>query len=126
MTGTTKAHIKGFATGAAVEANRIVKIGAADGTVIKGAAATDALLGVSDVVDTPSGGICDVIMGGVAEVKLGGTVARGARVTSDASGQGVAASPSAGTNNGVVGIALSSGVSGDLVPVAVMPHSLQG
>lgn len=117
---------KSYQAGATINPFRIVKFGAADYEVIQGAAAADALIGVTTEVDASTGERVDVIHSGIADVKLGGTVARGALVTSDANGQGVAAAPAAGTNNGVIGRALVSGVSGDVIPVLVVPGTFQG
>ncbi len=107
--------------------NRIVKIGAADQTVIKATAATDQPVGVSaQTVTALSGQIVDVVTAGVYEVKAGGVINRGGRVTSDGTGQAVAAAPSAGTNNGIIGIALETCASGDLVTVLIDPGTFQG
>lgn len=113
--------------GAAISAYRIVKHGAADGKVIQGAAATDALMGVADALGAAADGDrVDVITVGVAEVELGGTVTRGGLLTSDANGKGVAAAPAAGVNNRVIGIARVSGVSGDIIDVQLCPGQIQG
>lgn len=118
---------RNFRATTATQFARIVKVGAADYDVVPAAAAADVPIGV---VTQP--GIvaindrCDVALGGIAEVELGGTVARGNRLTSDASGRGVNAAPAAGTNNGVVGIALQSGVVGDIIEALIAPQSFQG
>jgi hypothetical protein len=113
--------------GASVGPNLIVKIGAADQTVIPGAAATDRFVGVSaQSITTPTGERVDVIYNGQYEIKAGGTITRGAPITSDATGQGVVAAPAAGTNNGIVGWALEAAVSGDLFSVLIAPATFQG
>lgn len=113
--------------GASVTPNRLVKIGAADQTVILSTAASDKSIGVSaPLITTATGAVVDVAIGGVAEVIAGGTVTRGDRITSDANGAGVTAAPAAGTNNFVVGIALESAVSGDVFSVLLVPQVLQG
>lgn len=117
---------KCYDAGGALNANSIVKFGAADLQVFQAAAATDKLMGVTTEISTVSGDRVDVVLLGIAEVKLGGTVTRGDRITSDASGNGVAAAPSAGTNNWVVGTALISGVAGDLISVIIGPTTFQG
>ena len=122
LNGLTKSYV----AEAAIAGNRIVKFGAADYGVIQGAAATDLLIGVSTRLDATTGERIDVVHEGIADVKLGGTVTRGQRITSDATGQGVAAAPAAGTNNGVVGMALTSGVSGDVIPVLISVGQIQG
>lgn len=118
--------IKNFLAEAAVGANRIVKFGTADNQVVVSAAVSDTMFGVSTELAAAINERCDVIVGGIAEVVLGGSVTRGAYVTSDASGAGLAAAPSAGTNNSIIGQALMSGVSGDVIPVLVSPGRIQG
>lgn len=119
---------KSYLAEGAISANRIVKVGAADYGVLMAAAAavTEFMIGVSTEVDTASGERCDIIHEGIADLKLGGTVARGGPVTSDATGQGVAAAPGAGTNNRIIGFAIISGVVGDVVPVLLAPQIMQG
>ncbi len=117
---------KAFLAEAAIGAFRIVKFGSTDEYVVQGAAATDGVFGVVEHIAPALGERCDVTMVGIAEVKLGGTVARGGPVTSDATGQGVAAAPAAGANNRIIGFAQMSGVSGDVIPVQLAPSSLQG
>ena len=119
---------KSYNAGGAINANSIVKAGANDYDVLQadGATAAAKLLGITMEVAAASGERVDVVHCGVADVKLGGTVARGDPITSDASGNGVAAAPGAGTNNRIIGIALISGVSGDIIPVLVAPSMLQG
>lgn len=120
--GLTKRYL---AEGAIV-ANSIVKVGAADYGVLQAAAVSDKIIGISTEIDTASGEGIDVIHEGIADLKLGGTVARGDFVTTNASGLGVAAAPAAGANNQIVGKALISGVSGDIIPVAISLSMLQG
>lgn len=109
----------------------IVKFDASDNTVVEAAAATDSLVGVAYIpgvsgTQKVSGDRLEVVISGVAEVKAGGTITRGALVTSDASGQAVAAAPSAGVNNQVIGLALVSALSGDVFPVLLAPQQIQG
>lgn len=119
--------VKAFKAGAAIEQNRIVKMDSADGQVIKSAAATDKHVGVSvGSIDAASGDRVDVVLAGIYEIKAGGTITRGDLITSDASGQAVAAAPGAGTNNPVIGRALTSAVSGDLVDVLIVQSTTQG
>lgn len=125
MTLHSNLFAKGFKAGAAVAAKRIVKFGSSDTEVIQGALATDSLIGVADLA-AASGGEVDVIMGGVAIVEYGGNVTRGQLLTADANGKAVAAAPSAGVNNRIIGIAMVSGVSADLGSVLISPCNLQG
>lgn len=111
---------KAYTAEAAVNAYRIVKFGSTDDLVVQGAAATDAVFGVVEGVAPAIGERCDVVLVGVAEVQLGGTVARGGAVVSNATGQGVASA----AGNRAIGYALASGVSGDVVPVLLSPHTV--
>lgn len=118
---------KTFTAEAAVTRRRIVKFGATDGSVLQGAAATDALIGVSDMsADVALGARCDVRLTGIAEVEAGGNITRGGPVTADANGKAVAAAPAAGVNNRTVGFAMASAVNGDIVDVFLTPGSIQG
>ena len=68
------------------------------------------------VADEPA----TVQMFGIAKVKLGGTVQAGQRVMSNASGLGVAATSALYS----IGVALVAGVSGDVVPVTLIPGTV--
>lgn len=118
--------IKNFKAEAAIPKYRIVKHGAADDQVLLGAAATDAIFGITTDIDAAINERCDVILDGQADVEYGGTITRGALLTSDASGRAVAAAPAAGSNNRIVGIAMVSGVLGDIGSVSLSPGSVQG
>lgn len=117
--------IKNYLAGDGVAAYRIVAF-SADNTVVQAAAATDAMIGVSDNLAKLTGERVDITLSGLAEVMFGGTVARGALVTSDADGKAVAAAPAAGVNNRVIGVAMVAAVSGDIAPILIQPGSLQG
>jgi hypothetical protein len=116
---------KNFTTGGAVTKRRLVKF-SADATVVQAAAATDLIIGAVAELDAESGGRCDVHVMGIADVESGGTISRGALVTADSNGKAVAASPAAGVNNRVAGIAMVAASSGDIFPVLLMPHQIQG
>lgn len=119
--------VKRYSAEAAISGARIVKVGAADGNALTAAAVSDKIMGISvEDVDAASGESVDVVHDGIAALKLGGTVARGDLITTDASGQGVTAAPAAGTNNRIVGVALLSGASGDIVPVMISLGMMQG
>lgn len=126
MAGLSTTLTKGFKAGAAITRRRIVKFGADDASVLLGAAATDALIGVSTEIDAAIGEPCDVHLGGIPEVEFGGAVTRGAQLTSDATGRAIAAAPAAGANVRTIGIALVSAVAGDIGPIMLSPGSLQG
>lgn len=118
--------IKNFTAGAAVGANLIVKLGAADGAVIQATASTETPIGVTPELATASGDRCDVIMAGIANVIAGGSVSRGGLVTADSAAKAVAIGATAGTNYGVIGIALTDASSGDLFPILIAPSRAQG
>lgn len=117
---------KNYTAEAAVTAYRIVKHGTADGQVVQGAAATDALLGVAGKLGASTGERIDIYTQGLVEVEYGGNVTRGDPLTSNASGQAVAAAPAAGVNNRIIGFAEVSGVSGDIGKVDIAKGQIQG
>lgn len=104
---------KTYTAAAAIEPYRILKFATADTTVTPAAAATDALIGVSDQVGAASGEAVDITLVGVGEVCLGGSVTRGNSLTADADGQAVVAA----TGNVIIGKALKSGSAGDIIPI---------
>ena len=103
---------KNFIAGAAIPACSIVKFGANDNTVIPAAANTDFTLGVTTSLAAANADRVDVIFEGVAEVIYGGTVTRGQPLMSDATGRAITAVPGAGVR--IIGIAIQSGVVGDI------------
>lgn len=106
---TQGAYKKDFVTGATVNALRIVKYGTAP-AVIQGAAATDALLGVTtNTAAAVSGETVDVVMFGEAQVTAGAAVAAGAFLTSDATGRAVTAA----ATNPCIGRALTAAAAAD-------------
>lgn len=109
--------IKNYLAGATIAANRIVKFDTTDGTVIQAAAAADLAIGVCGFVAPASGERVDIVQQGIAEVEFGGVVARGAMVTADANGKGVAAA----STNRTIGIALVTTAAGDIAPVLLAP-----
>jgi len=108
---------KSVTAGAAVTGRRFLKPGATAGQFIQAAAATDLIVGVSDVLGGASGARVDMHLAGVVEVELGGTVAAGAQLSADSVGRGVAAV----STNRVGGIAMTAGVSGDIIDVLLAP-----
>ena len=124
--GLSTIQTKAFKAEAAVTKRRIVKFGAGDDAVLLAAAVGDLSIGVSSNVDAAIGEPCDVHLLGIAEVEFGGTIARGAKVTSDATGRAVAAAPAAGVNNQVIGIATVSGVVGDIGSILIAQSVIQG
>ena len=118
---------KNFLAEAAVVKHRIVKFGADDDHVLQGAAVGDFIFGVSDLVAAAAAEErMDVIVAGIADIEFGGTIVRGGRVTTDATGRAVAAAPAVGVNNRIIGFAWVSGVIGDIAPVLLAPGEIQG
>ena len=119
--------IKSYAAEGAILPCRIVKPGANDLGVLQSSAVADKLLGVTvPNITVATGDTVDVMVDGICDLQLGATVTRGDQLTSDANGQGVTAAPAAGVNNRVIGIAIVSGVSGDIIPVLLSVSTLQG
>jgi len=122
---------KAFHASAAINPYSIVKFGASDDTVSPAAAAGDLSIGVTNELGITAGGVTkgetvDVVLAQIAEVKLGGTIVRGDKITSGAAGVGVKAAPAAGTNAQIIGFAMKSGVSGDVIPVYLSQSVMQG
>jgi hypothetical protein len=91
----------------------IVTHGTADYAVKVATGATVALVGTTDELGKLSNGRVDVCTGGIPEVTLGGTVAAGDPLTSNASGKAVKATAA---GDRILGFALVSGASGDIIP----------
>lgn len=109
--------IKPYNAEAAITARSIVKFGAADRGVVLAAAAADLSIGVTGELATDAGEMCDVTRSGLAQIKQAGTVARGAKITANAAGLGVAAT----AGNVVIAQAEVSGVAGDIIPAMLIP-----
>lgn len=104
--------IKSYIADAAILPFRIVKAGAADGSIAQAAAATDASMGVADSLGAGAAGdSVDVIVSGYASVTYGGTVTRGAPLTADASGRAIVATAE---GSRLIGFAVVAGVVGDV------------
>ena len=110
--GTNNLFLGRVAEGA-VERHRIIKAGAAAGSCVKAAAATDKLLGTSDELEHVTGEVVDMALGPLPIVRLGGTVAVGDALTSDANGKAIATTT---IGNRIVGFAETAGVVDDLIP----------
>lgn len=110
---------KNLVAEAAITAYSIVKFGSTDDFAALAAAATDSLMGVSGGFAAASGDRIDVQLAGEAEIMLAGAVTRGGPVTANAAGLGVAGA----TTNRIIGFALMSGVSGDVIRVMLAQHT---
>jgi len=127
MTMRNQELIKTFYAEAAITKNRIVTHGAADNGVTGATAATQSAIGVADDVGQPTiGKTVDIIMQGVATVEYGANVTRGALLMADSQGRAITAAAAAGSNVRTIGIAMVSGVVGDLGAVLLNQGSFQG
>jgi hypothetical protein len=130
MTMRNQGLLKTFVAGGTIAPCRFIKFGADDRTVVQSAAAADFTFSVSDSLpigtSTASGERVDVILTDIVTVEYGGSVTRGALLTSDADGKAITATASAGANVRIAGVAMVSGVSGDLGAVRLSPGSFQG
>ncbi len=125
MIGQTSGIEKSVKAGAAITAYTVAKFGSDDDTMNPAAANTDLLVGIFQH-DAVSGAEVRVMLDGISRLKLGtGGITRGALITVDASGQGIALSGAAGTNVQSIGIAMASGAAGDIVPVLIAPSRPQ-
>lgn len=125
MTIRNEGLTKAFTAGAAISARRLVKFGSGDDLVIMSAAAGDSIIGVSSL-SSASGERVDVILTDIPLVEYGGTITRGQLVISDSTGRAIAATAAAGTNVRTAGLAMVSGVVGDIGAVLLSPGSFQG
>ncbi len=139
MIGQTSGIEKSAKCAAAIgAAYTLAAFGADDDTLAVAGAATDVLVGVFQHTTDNAGDAVRVMLSGVSRVVLGGPVSRGDRLTSDASGSGVAAARHTHTENtaaaytqnavtgaagtvNTIGIALASGSAGDIIPVLIAP-----
>lgn len=108
--------IKTFETDTDIESRKVVTFGAGNRKATLATAVANPLIGVTTDIGTQSNGRVDVIMGGTALVKSGGTIVRGEKLTTDATGNVIAVS--AGTDR-VIGIAMESGVADDVISVLI-------
>ena len=130
MTMRNQGLVKTFNAGGNVNHARFVKFDSDDRTVIQSAAGGDSTIGVSDFSATAtvsaSGERVDVQLTDVATVTYGGTVTRGQLLMSDSTGRAITAAAAAGANVRYCGVAMVSGVVGDLGAVLLTPGSFQG
>lgn len=113
--------ILSFIAAAAIAAHRIVVFGNDDSTVVTASAATDSLIGISDLGADAAGDRLDIIMDDIAEVEYGGTITRGDPITSDANGKAITATV-AGSR--IIGFAMVSGVTGDIGSINIAPSKI--
>lgn len=118
--------IKTYVAEGAIGKYRIVAHGANDGGVKQAAAATDALMGVTEGFTYIDGDRPGIVRTGIADIEYGGNVARGKPLTADALGRAIEAAPAASSNVRIIGFADVSGVSGDICQVFLAQGQIQG
>lgn len=125
---TTGILEKSFKCAAALAANVMVKFGADDDHVVVATAVGDLIIGVTTHATTDAEQAVRVQMLGIADVKTAGVITRGTFVTTNNAGLGVAAAPggSPPANNSVIGRALKTSASGDIIPVLLGIGQVQG
>lgn len=118
MASHSEPRILGYSAGADLSAKQyhVVKFGTSDKEVVD----ADAQEGFGVLMSqSPDGQGCEVALpGGGAKAKLAGTITRGESITADANGAFVAA----GSSQRAIGIAMASGVAGDVIPMEVNIH----
>ncbi|WP_273792385.1 capsid cement protein [Brucella anthropi] len=77
---------------------------------------TDPLIGASDSMGAPAGGMADCIQGGWSEVRAGGAFVFGDPLTSDDQGRAIKAEAKAGTVVRIIGHAMADAAENDIVP----------
>ncbi len=118
---------KNYIADVAIPAFRIVKPGTADDRITLATASGDALIGTTTDISAAIGERCDVQLCEVAYIEMGAAVTRGAFITSDATGRGIAAAPAVGVNASVIGRALETATAaGDIIRVMQSIGQIQG
>ena len=112
--------IKSCPAAAEIAGNRLVSFDV-DGNVVPAAAATAAIIGISERMGAPLGGMADVVQAGWYAVVAGGDLDPGVPFTADANGAAVLAAPAVGTIVRYGGFVMASAVAGDLVPALILP-----
>jgi hypothetical protein len=117
----TNEFTKTYRAEGAIPAYSIVKFSAADYEVALAAGAADSLVGITTEVAAADQEPVDVVHDGIAYLTLGvGGATRGDCITSDAAGNGVTAV----AGNRFIGIAIQSGLVGEVIEVLVIPGSV--
>ncbi|MFZ6748522.1 capsid cement protein [Undibacterium sp. Ren11W] len=118
---------KNYVADVAIPAFRLVKPGTADDRITLATASTDALIGTTTDIAAAIGERCDVQLAEIAYVEAGAAITRGAFITADATGRGIAAAPAAGVNASVAGRALETATAaGDVIRIMQSIGQIQG
>lgn len=114
--------VRTFVFDAAIGKNRFASASASND--LSGIIATASTLVIGATVEaSDANNAAAVALGGVVKVVAGGTITRGDRVASDANGAAVSITIAASgtTLRYIAGVALQSGVSGDIIEVLLQP-----
>ena len=140
--GQTSGIEKTLKSSAAIStAYTIAKFGADDDHAAVASGSSDDMIGIFQHTTSGAEEPVRIMMTGISRIVLGGTVTRGQFLTSDANGKGVAATRHTHTENtaatytqnattqaasdvNVIGMALKSGVAGDIIPVLINPGAI--
>lgn len=116
-----KPVIEGFKSGADLSALQycLLKFGADSTHLVKAAAAEKCMGVLMNVPQNSAEKDIEVAVDGGAKVIAGDVVTLGASVTSDANGKLVVAT----TGQWAIGVAMDSGVLGDVVPIIINRHT---
>jgi hypothetical protein len=121
---------KNFKIDALVPPYRIVTFGVDAFHVVLPALATDPLIGVTDAVvpvaPLVASSAVDVVMDKITQVEFGGVVTAGDLLTADATGRAIKALPAVGANMRIIGMAVESGVLGDIGALIINQSQIQG
>jgi hypothetical protein len=117
MAQTFNSPIQTYTSQGTIAPYSFVKAGTGNFTAAQATAATDDFLGLSDDLgNLPILRVDVAVIPCFWKVKLGGTVARGAKLTSNAAGLGVTAA----AGNNYAAIAETDGVAGDIIDCRIM------
>ena len=104
----------------------LATFGADDDTFSVASGSTQSLVGIFQGTTVNAGDSAEVMISGISNIVLGGTVSRGQELTSDANGNGIAvASWPQASGVFTIGVALESGVAGDIIAVLLEPDFMQ-
>lgn len=117
---SSPALFKSFAAAGVIAAKSFVKFTGNRWEAAPASAATDKLIGASDLGALAAGDMVDVALDGLSEVTCGAAaIAAGAPITCDANGFAVTAAKVDGQTVHVAGIALVPAAPGDVFPYLV-------
>lgn len=118
MASSSTPKIYVFKCAAALAKGVCVKAGADDDHVVVCSAATDKIIGITQVATTTAEDPVEVaLVGGGAKALAGGTIAMGDLLTSDSNGALIATTTA---NNRVIAVAMQAAVANDILGVEVV------